>query len=107
VIRQLAERQNRKAFVVRLEEESLLVQEPVRPGALIAVDPSEKDEVVVAACDFERIELEGPDPLDDRHDAGALGGQRTRRREEMANGEKAPGDRATDRQGLGHAPDAM
>ena len=59
---------------------------------------------MVPTGDLERIELERAEALDDGHDAGRLGGQRPGRRQEVADGQEAPRDGATDRQGFGHTP---
>ena len=93
---QLGRRHDRQHLVVRLEQATLLVQQRVRPLAPVAVDPGEQHEVVVATGDVERVELERPEPVHDRHDAGRLGGQRPRRRQQVVEHEEAAGDVARD-----------
>ena len=104
VVRQLRRRQDREALVVGLEQRPFLVQQAVRPLPPIAVDPGKQDEIVIATGDLERVELERGDALDHGHHTGRLGRQGPGWSEEVADGQKAPGDGATDRQGLGHGP---
>src|SRR4051794_24856745 len=86
--RELARRDKRQRLVRRLEDLAARV-ELVAPGGLVVRDARVQHEVVVAACDGDRVELnraELPDHLQDR--VGAAG-ERARRREEMARDEKA------------------
>ena len=72
--RQLVRRQERKALVVRLEQPAFFVEEGICHVASVAGDSGEHDKVVVPACDVDRVELDGSEPLDDGHDAIGPGG---------------------------------
>ncbi|MEP6639707.1 MAG: hypothetical protein ABJC39_10200, partial [Chloroflexota bacterium] len=65
VVGELRSGQQREALVVGLVQPAILVQERLGPGAPIAGDPREQDEVVVAAGDLERVELERAESLHD------------------------------------------
>ena len=68
----------------------------VGPGRVVVGDPRMEDEVVVAARDAERVELDRPEPLEDRHDALRTGGQRPRGSEEVPADEEATCGRCRD-----------
>ncbi len=67
--RQLVRGKQVERLVVRLEQGPASVQQLVRELALVAGDPRLEDEIVVAARDVQRIELERAQPFHDRHDA--------------------------------------
>ena len=58
---------------------------------------------MVAARDLERVELERAQPVDDAHDRRGLGGQRARRREEVAQDEEPARDGGRDGSMVAHA----
>ena len=92
VPRQLGRRHDREHLVVRLVQRAVAVQELVRPGAPVAVDARQQRQVVVAAGDVDRVELQRPEAVDDAHHRRRLGRQRPRRREEVAGDEEPPRD---------------
>ena len=93
---ELSSGEDREPIIVRLEKDSILVQEPIRPGALVASDPGGKGEVVIAAGHIQRVELERAEALDHAHHARGLGWQVARRRQQVAEHEVAAGDVARD-----------
>ena len=78
VPRQLGGRHDRELLVVRLVEDAVLVQPSLGPFAPVAGDPRQEDQVVVAAGDLERVELERPDPVHDPEHALRAGRAATR-----------------------------
>ena len=86
----------RQLLVVRLVQDAVPYSSVVGPLAAVAGDPREQRQVVVAPGDLDRVELERAEPVDDAHDRGGLGGQRTRRREEVAGDEEPARDLARD-----------
>ena len=89
VVGQLARRQQVEGLVVRLEQQPPAVEQLVGQLAAVAADPSLEHEVVVAAGHLQRVELQRAEPIDYGQDALRRGGQRARRREQMADGQEA------------------
>ena len=96
VPRQLLDGQQREAFVVRLEQPAVPVQQPIGPLAPVARDARQKHQVVVTACHLEWVELDRSEPLEDRHDARRLCRQRTRWIKQVTADEEASGGLAGD-----------
>ena len=99
---ELGRRDEREALVVGLVQPAVLVQERIGPLPPIAVDARGQDQVVVAAGHVDRVELDGPEPLEDGLDRRRLGRQGSRRREQMAANEESARGRTVDRLGGGH-----
>ncbi len=99
--RQLGRGHQREHLVVGLVERPVGVQEAVGPGPAVAGDPRQQRQVVVAARDVDRVELQRPEPVDHAHDRRRLRRQRARRGEEVAKDEEPPGDGGGHGAGLG------
>ena len=95
----------RQALVVGLVQGPGVVQVAVRPGAPVARDPGAEDQVVVAPGDVERVELERPEPVDDREHARRIGRQGPRRCEQVAEDEEPARGRAVEDEWSGHPVD--
>jgi hypothetical protein len=70
----------------------------------VAVDPREQRQIVVPACDLERVELDHADPVEDALHALRPRRQRPRGREEVPEHEEAACCGGGDGDGLGHGP---
>jgi hypothetical protein len=80
--RKVVDRNERQAFVVRLEDLAPLVQ-VVAPRGVVVGDARVQDEVVRAARDRDRVVLDRAEPADDLHDGFRAAGERPGRREEV------------------------
>ena len=96
VERQLRGGQDAEALVVGLEQEPPLVQERVRHLAAVAGNACLEDQVVVAAGDLERVELERPKALEHPQHALLARRQRPRRRQQVAKDKEPTGNRGRD-----------
>src|SRR4051794_33895141 len=85
---ELAHRDERQRLVGRLEDLSAFV-EHVAPGGLVVGDTRVQHEVVVAARDRDRIELDRPELSEDLEHAVEASRERPRGREEVPRNEKA------------------
>ena len=84
---ELARDHEREALVVRLEDLAPLV-ELVAPGGLVAGDARVQHQVVRAAGDVDRVELDRAEPAEELEHAVATALERPCRREQLARDEK-------------------
>jgi hypothetical protein len=85
---ELARQDERQRLVGRLEDLTAFVQR-LAPGGLAAGDARVQHEVVVAAGDRDRVELDRPEPAKDLHHGFEASLERPRWREEVPRQEKA------------------
>ncbi len=88
VPRQLARRQQREALVVRLEELAPRVQELLAPRRVVVGDARVQHEVVVAAGDRQRVELDRAEPPKDLEHRLRTALDGSRGREQVARDEE-------------------
>ena len=89
VPRQLARRQQRQALVVCLEELAARVEEILAPGRVVVGDARMQHEIVIAARDRQRVELDRAEPAEDLAHRLQTTGNGSRRREQVARDEEA------------------
>ena len=83
---------------------ALVVQQRIGPRPAIAIDAGGQHQVVVAAGDVQRIELQRPEALDDRPHRIGLWREAAWRRQEVARDEESARGRTVDGAGIGHPP---
>src|ERR671919_1570500 len=87
---ELARENEGESLVVRLEDLAPLV-ELVAPRGVVAGDARVEHEIVRAAGDIDRVELDRPEPAEHLEHAVAAPFERARRREQVARDEEAAG----------------
>ena len=93
VVGELARRHDHQYAVVLLNQRTvggnLGVEELVYPAWLKPINTGMADDLVAAACEVHRIELQGAQPLNECKDRALAGGELARRKEHVALGEEA------------------